>query len=141
MEKQLKNGIILNNNTMLTIGLRVWQSLIQLSKGKKFFDRYYVKCTGYVGFEDVKLFLKSGWAIGAIAATALQFNGFQTSLSKEDGYRVALLVHFKTQECKIVMKNLNPEQLELMKKHNYTLCKAPMVVHAAEDFKAQVWAD
>lgn len=131
-----KEGIILDNDAPLAKGLLVWQSLIQLSIGKYFFERYDLRCDGYTRRKDVKALLKVGWYIGTARAKAIQFNGERIKLKSK---RAALLVNFKDRTCRIVTVEPTKRQLTKITKHKSKMRRIPMLVDSAEDFKALLY--
>lgn len=142
-QNKFSEGIILANNHPLAKGLHVWQSLIQLSKGMRFFERYDLYCSSYVREENVKEMLqaKEGWYIGAIAAQAMQFNGTEIQLSGRYGKRAAILVNFKTRECRIITREPTKAQTKHIQKCGSKMNRVPLVVHNAEDFKARIYQE
>lgn len=134
-----KEGIILDNHAPLARGLIVWQSLVQLSIGKRFFSRYDydLKCEGYVRRENAKSLLKDGWNIGAAKARAIQFNGEREVLRDK---RAALLINFKTRTCRIVTDEPTEDQKAKITECKSRMRRVPMIVKSAEDFKAQIYS-
>lgn len=139
--KKFSEGIILSNNRPLAVGLTVWQSLIQLSRSKSFFERYDLYCRSYVREENVKKMLQSdeGWHIGAALAKALQFNGTEVKLSGRYGKRAAILVNFKTHQCCVVTREPTKTQAKHIKKCHSKMNRVPLIIHSAEDFKARIY--
>lgn len=134
-------GIILSNNQPLAKGLRVWQSLVQLSKGKRFFERYDLFCSGYVREENCRELLKDGWYIGAISANAMQFNGKAVPLTGRHGKRAAILVNFKTKECRIITRVPTQAQAKKIEELGSKMKRIPLVVHSAEALKARIYVN
>lgn len=141
MKTNYKEGVILSNNRPLARGLQVWQSLVQLSISRKFFSKYDLICDGYVRKEQCQSLIKEeGWAIGAVLAKGIQFNGIELALSGKYGNRAAVLVNFKSKALRIVTTEPNTNQKSSISKCGSKMSRIPLIVESAEAFKAQIWA-
>lgn len=141
MTKNITEGIICTNNQPLTVGSVIWQSLVQLSKGKRFFERYDLRCVGYVREENCQDMLRNNWYIGAVAAMSLMFNNKEVQLSEHYGRRAAVLVNFKEKTLRIVTREPTKAQYSKIQSLGSKMKRIPLVVHDAEALKARIWKD
>jgi hypothetical protein len=140
MSRNAKEGAILSHDGPLAVGLMIWQSLVQLSIGKRFFDRYDLECTGYTPMESLKEVLRSGgWFLASVEAKEFQYNGNKVKV-RGPRNRVACLVSFKDQALQIVTREPTKAQKRHIEEFGSKMKRVPLLVKSTEDLKARIWA-
>lgn len=140
MTRKITEGAILSHDGPLAVGFLIWQSLVQLAIGRRFFERYDLKVVGYAKAETLRDTLKAGgWFLASVPAKALQYNGTKVPV-RGAHKRVACLVSFKEQALQIVTREPTKGQKAKIEEFGSKMKRVPMLVKSTEDFKARIWS-